>query len=281
MRSIVSSHSDEPLCGVGRCIASDTLEASEGACCSAPATNDTHICFIGILEGFTANDVLGASRYCLATSSMRALVPPGSAPCSVALDCADAATHGEFRPVQCVVPDLGDATGAERLIAVHRFSHRTKVSSIQSNLNAHFLFVGRPPLLFSAVSLSSYRIRPSAEKWIPDAFLSFMIALPDRVSWLLRYIIAVSLSLALLNAAPVHLVDGAASLENVIDLCMGRFGQGAGHNGHTVTLQQMTHENDQKQSQQRTRDFLLRWTLRAGSTLLLINIALTFIQVFG
>mmetsp|Transcript_18228 Transcript_18228/g.35658 ORF Transcript_18228/g.35658 Transcript_18228/m.35658 type:complete len:584 (+) Transcript_18228:530-2281(+) len=85
-----------------------------------------------------------------------------------------------------------------------------------SGIDQLIFYVGHPDQLQKAVSTSDYRVRSSVE-WIlsfghPDpssGWQELLRSLPGLFDTSFRYIVAVSSSLAVINAAPLYYVDGA------------------------------------------------------------------------
>lgn len=146
---------------------------------------------------------------------------------------------------------------------------------------SYFLWMGHPSELLSAVSLSDYRPRPwllsllaavgagpsSAGSGGPAGWLWRAVhRWPGWLSRGLRYVISVSMSLALLNSAPVHMADGAVSLGEMAaawgapGAALGRLCAKLGIAGEAA------------------RQRAVAKTLFVGSALLLVNVLLSFVQ---
>lgn len=76
-----------------------------------------------------------------------------------------------------------------------------------------FLFAGDPRELVAGIRASDYVPRAwftTVVQWLAPRFLHFsLFHWPDMLLHLLRFVIAVSASLALLNSAPIHYADGS------------------------------------------------------------------------
>jgi hypothetical protein len=141
----------------------------------------------------------------------------------------------------------------------------------------HFIYIGTPNELYASISVGDYRPRWLFRRLFSSWALSYMCDIPWSLSLLLRYIISVSASLALLNAAPVYLADGAASLEQMLNIVImtpmsSTFTTSSSFVDPVAAIAQMS-------SKQRTIEIWHKRILMTGTSLLVANVLGTFLTL--
>jgi membrane-associated protease RseP (regulator of RpoE activity) len=146
----------------------------------------------------------------------------------------------------------------------------TAATALEDGCSAVLLFVGRPAELFSALRFTT--LRPRFATWLdallPSFIFSALVHAPVVLAEALRWILAVSGSLALLNCAPMHMADGAHSLRYAADLLLQ----------HLVSRSASPSRAPSAALVARV-DTAVLWTLRVGSALFALNLAITLAYI--
>jgi S2P endopeptidase len=229
-------------CSAGALVAA--ASARDQACCEPTATMaeaSSHVCFRVPPE---AHSNVSQAQYCAFARPLLATVPPPRR-CRVSRDCLD---DGSSANSLCLVPvlDPGGNDDSGRVVAL----------SLDDPSLPPALFAGPPQELLTGVRVSDFALRSwlvSSLTTVRDLSAAWRLELAaERFRRLLLYLVAVSSSLALLNAAPIHACDGAQCLDLLAS-------KGIGIARHFSTTQ-------------------VAMALHIGTALLLLNVAATIAQ---
>jgi hypothetical protein len=117
---------------------------------------------------------------------------------------------------------------AYQIIAVTKFTPSEDEPAynglnMESQEATWFLFVGHPSELLSYIDVTSYIPRQWLQGLLPVGIVPWFLGLPAKCYHVLNFTLSVSLSLAIINCAPIYMADGSLSLELIIDIVMTYF----------------------------------------------------------
>jgi hypothetical protein len=122
-------------------------------------------------------------------------------------------------------------------------------STTSPSATATTVLLGPPSLLFRSLTLSDWQLSAGASRMFPRSIAELALRAPHTLDRFARYVAAVNLSLALLNSAPLFLLDGAVAVRPLVAMfacllacacawakqTLARRGGGSGSRGGTPT----------------------------------------------